>query len=525
MKAKKLKLSTFIVSLGIAAFTFSACQTASTSPSSPTPGVTEENSTNQEETKLAGGTVRTTLSSEPDNFDPHLSAAADTEYVMHNVFEGLIGVTPEGQFIPRLAKDYSISEDGLTYTFEIREGVTFHNGAPVTLEDVLYSYQSLAGLNGHEAKSSLFRKVVSIEALSNTQIAFTLSSQDASFLSACMKAVVPANYTDHSITPIGTGPFVFRSYSPGQKVILDRYDDYYDATRKASIDTIEFNIMTDPSTILLALKGGQLDFAQVDSINAPLLEGEFTVISHPQNMVQLFALNHQVAPLDQKEVRMAINYAIDKDLIVSGIVNGYGTRLYTNSSPVMGIWHADLSSDYAYDYNPELAKEILNEAGYVDGFDITAKVPSNYQTHVDTAQLIKDQLADVGITLNIELVDWGGWLEQVYTNRDYETTVIAFGGKVDPHQAFERFESDFNRNFINHLDPTYDSLLEQGLLETDAGKRALLYHDLQEILAKDAMSVFIMDPHLIFATVKNLHGYTPYSFPYFDATLLYYTNK
>jgi peptide/nickel transport system substrate-binding protein len=191
----------------------------------------------------------------------------------------------------------------------------------------------------------------------------------------------------------------------------------------------------------------------------------------------------------------------------------------------MGVWHTDLSADYSYDYNPDEAKELLEAAGYGDGFEFTVKVPSNYQTHIDTAQVIKDQLATVNITLNIELIEWGQWLEQVYTNRDYESTVIAFGGKVDPYQAFQRFESSFDRNFINLSSEAYDTLLEEALIETDMEQRSALYHEMQALLAKEAVSVFIMDPHLVFASVNHLTGYTPYSFPYFDATLLHYTNK
>ena len=137
----------------------------------------------------------------------------------------------------------------------------------------------------------------------------------------------------------------------------------------------------------MALKSGSLDIGQIDTINAPVLASEFTIFDTPQNMVQLFALNNTLAPFDDIRVRQALNYAIDKDLLVEGVANGYGTKLYTNASPAMGFWYNDMSANDPYPYNTDMAKTLLADAGFPDGFTTTIKVPSNYQFHIDTAQV------------------------------------------------------------------------------------------------------------------------------------------
>lgn len=475
--------------------------------------------------KHVAGVVRTTMPSEPDNLDPHLSAAADTKAVMNNVFEGLIRFDENGTFLPQLATDYTVSDDGLQYTFNIRTDVTFHNGTPMTIEDVLYSYKRLSGLNGEMPLSSKFQSVTSIEALDEDTLTFTLSSHDASFLSTLIEPVVPASYTNQSKKPIGTGPFSFMHYTPGESIVLKRNETYYDINRKASIDEIQFHIMTDESSIVMALKSGDLDIAQVLSMSVPALEKNFTITSFPQNMVQIFALNHDVEPFNNIKVRQAINYAIDKDLIINGVVGGYGSKLYTNASPVMSFWFNDLSQNEPYPYNPEKAKELLAEVGLSSGFTTTIKVPSNYQTHIDTAQVLADMLKQVGITLNIELVEWGVWLDTVYSGGNYETAIIGLAGKLDPHETFVRYQSEYAKNFYHLKNDKYDALIADGIRETDLDKRAAIYKQAQQFLTDEAVAIYIMDPHLILASKPSLQGYIPYPAPYFDATKLYYVEE
>ena len=417
--------------------------------------------------------VRINMESEPDNLDPWLSAASDTEAVFHNVFEGLVLFDETGALIPGLAESWDISDDGLTYTFHLRDDVTFHNG-----------------------------------------------KADAAFLQYTRVAVLPKGYEDQSSAPVGTGPFVFEKYVPGQMVVLEKNEDYYDESRMPKIDEAQIYIMGDDSAVLTALQSGQLDAGIVYADSADYLTGDFTVNSSPQNMVQLFALNNSATPFDDVRVRQAFEYAVNKDQIIDGVFAGYATELYSNFSPVMSYFYNDELED-VYTYDVDKAKELMAEAGYEDGFDITITVPSNYQKHIDTAQVIAQQLKQINVNATIEPVEWGQWLEQVYTNADYQTTVVGLTGKLDPNDILGRYVSDYAKNFMKYNNPDYDKLIEEAKTASDE-ERVELFKECQKMLTDDAAAVWICDPNAIAVTRSDLKGYTFYPVSFIDLSKLYY---
>ena len=458
--------------------------------------------------------VRINMESEPDNLDPWLSAASDTEAVFHNVFEGLVLFDETGALIPGLAESWDISDDGLTYTFHLRDDVTFHNGKAFSAEDVVYTYESLSGLGGEEALSSKFKNLTSVEAVDDYTVTMTLAEADAAFLQYTRVAVLPKGYEDQSSAPVGTGPFVFEKYVPGQMVVLEKNEDYYDESRMPKIDEAQIYIMGDDS------ESGQLDAGIVYADSADYLTGDFTVNSSPQNMVQLFALNNSATPFDDVRVRQAFEYAVNKDQIIDGVFAGYATELYSNFSPVMSYFYNDELED-VYTYDVDKAKELMAEAGYEDGFDITITVPSNYQKHIDTAQVIAQQLKQINVNATIEPVEWGQWLEQVYTNADYQTTVVGLTGKLDPNDILGRYVSDYAKNFMKYNNPDYDKLIEEAKTASDE-ERVELFKECQKMLTDDAAAVWICDPNAIAVTRSDLKGYTFYPVSFIDLSKLYY---
>ena len=434
--------------------------------------------------------VRTSISSEPDSLDPWQSAATDTEAIFHNVFEGLFVYNEKGELEPGLAESYDVSEDGLTYTFHLRDNVTFHNGKAMTSADVLYTYENLAGMNGEKAASSKFGTVESINAVDDYTFEIKLSEPSASFLASNIVAVLPEGYTEQSQHPIGTGPYKFKEYIPGQKVVLELNEDYYEESRKGSIQTVEVYIMTDASSVVTALRSGQLDFASVSVDNANALAEDFDIYNSAQNMVQIFALNNSIEPLNDVRVRQAINYAINKDAVIEGVFDGYATKLYSNFSPVMAVYYNDQLED-TYPTDVEKAKELLKEAGYENGFDLTITVPANYANHVDTALIFADQLAQVGINVQVETIEWATWLEDVYSNAQYESTVIGLTGKLDPDSVLGRFETTYSKNFFKFSNARYDELIQAARVELDETKRADMYKECQQILRKQQQYLYV----------------------------------
>ncbi len=465
--------------------------------------------------------VRLTMPSEPDSLDPYISDASDTEAVMHNVYEGLVLFDEEGRIVPGLAESWQISEDGLVYTFHLRDDVTFHNGDHFDSSDAAYSFSLLSGLSTGTPLSSRFGTVTKIETPDEYTLVLYLSEPNAAFLEGTRIGIIPDGYTDSARNPVGTGPYKFVEYVPSQRIVLERNDEYYDEERKASIERAEFYIMSDESAIVTALQSGQLDMAQVTGADAEILSRNFTIYSNPQNMVCLFAVNNAIEPFNNIKVRQALNYAINKDDIINGAFDGYATRLDSAFSPVMAFYYNPDVENY-YSYDPEKAQAFLAEAGYKDGFSFTVTVPSNYSAHVSTAQIIAEALKKVGIDMRIQLVEWGTWLEDVYTNGDYEATVIGLTGKLDPYEILVRYVSNYRRNFFHYESAEYDDLIARAMVESDENVRADLYKEAEMVLTEDAAAVWTCDPNLVIASRPDLKGYKAYPLSFTDLSSLYY---
>ncbi|HOG35671.1 MAG TPA: ABC transporter substrate-binding protein, partial [Petrotogaceae bacterium] len=322
---------------------------------------------------------------DPDFLDPHKAAASGTEEMMFNVFEGLLKADSNGNVVPAVAERYSVSPDGLVYTFKLRKGIKFHNGALVTVDDIIYSLDSLRGANNEKPLSSTFSSFIKdVKATDKETVVVSMKELNTSFITNFTVAIIPKNNVDPNKNPIGTGPFKFKEYLPGQRVVIQKFSDYW-KKGVPTIDEVEFRIITDDQAALLALLSGEIDMSpRIDVLQLDLLSDNFQVIKSEQNMVQLLALNHQNKYFSDVRVRQAINYAVDKDEIIDAVALGYGTKLGSNMSPVMKKYYRQGLENY-YQKDIAKAKELLRQAGYPNGFRTTITVPSNYKFHVDTA--------------------------------------------------------------------------------------------------------------------------------------------
>lgn len=459
-------------------------------------------------------TIRLPLGSELDSLDPMNSAASDTSAVMMNVYEGLLRFDESGAFIPALATSYDILDEGLTYKFYLNEDVHFHNGEHFTANDVVFTYNQLAGLGGYEASSSTISAVLeSITAIDDYTVEMKLLNLDSAFLSKCIHSIVKEGYGEDASVPNGTGPYKFVDYIHGEKITFEIYDDYNTTNKTPSVQNIEVSIMTDSNAILLALKTGQLDIATVLANDISALEDEYNIYNFPQNMVQYLAFNNTVDGLDNPDVRQAINLAIDKQEIIDLACFGAGIQVETFLSPVMAVYYNNSIPTHQQDF--DTAKELLANAGY-EGFSFTCKVPSNYQTHVDTAQIIKSQLENIGVNMEIELIEWATWLEEVYNNADYEATICAQTGKLDPMDFLNRFTSSYRRNFFKFANEEYDLIIEQASNTYDTQELINSFKQAQQMLVDEAAAVFIQDPSLLYATTKDIDGVLNYPYRFID---------
>jgi len=453
--------------------------------------------------------IRVNIASEPDSLDPWLSAAVDTKAIFNNVFEGLMRFDSTGNLSPAIAKNVIINDTQDVYTFELRDDVYFHNGKHLTSDDVLYTYENLLNMSGDLANSARYSGIKSVEALDDYTIRISLENPSSAFLSSTVIVILPRGYSDQATKPIGCGPYKFVEYQPAQKIVLERFDKYYDKDRMPKIKKAEVYIISDEASVISALKSNQLDLAIVSSDNAKLLENDFNIKSDPMNMVVLWALNNNEPPFDNEKVRLAFNLMVNRDDIVDGVFGGYATKLYTNFSPIMSHYY-NYDLDGYYKRNIEKAKQLLKEAGYEDGLEINITVPSNYYQHVNSAQIISSEAQELNVKVNIINVEWGTWLEKVYSNREYQSTLIGLAGKLDPNDILSRYETKYKRNFINYSNPEYDKIIEEAAKTVDDKKRVELYKEAQKILSETSASVWLCDPNNTAAMRKDLLGYQYY---------------
>lgn len=514
----RIKPTVFIFLLSIL-FILTACGSSSVETD------TGKKPSQQAEKSTEKQVLRISMSTEVDNLDPYQSAATDTGSMMDNVFDGLFDTNEAGELEPRLATDSKVSDDGLTYTFKLRENVIFHNDTPFTAKDVVYSYDRLAGLTSGEPLSSKFSVIASVEALSDYEVQVVLKEVDSSFLARNIVAIFPEGYEEQSTKPIGAGPFKFKQYDAGQQLILEKNEQYYLADHIPTVDEVQFKIMPDSEAALLALQAGDIDVIPgISELGVQQLGDTIDVLSGPQNMVQLMAMNNSFEPFQNVKVRQAMNHAIDKDSIIQTVAEGKGTKLGSNFSPAMDFFFQEGLEDY-YQYDVEKAKQLLVEAGYPEGFSFTLTVPSEYQFHVDTAQMIINQLAAIGVTASIESIEFSTWLEKVYTNAEYEATVISFTGKLDPFEVVGRFVSDYPKNFVKFNHPELDEAIAAAQLTTNEEERAIHYKKAQQVLTEQAASVFIMDPDRTIGMRKGISGFKMYPIQKFNLEDVKMTEK
>ena len=458
-----------------------------------------------------------------DSLDPHKTVKAGTREVMFNVFEGLMKPTPDGDLTPAIAERYEVSEDRMTYTFHLREGVQFHNGETVTAEDVVYSIQRCAAATETGiVQVEAFSVIQSIETPDDKTVAITISEPSNEFISYMTTAVLPAGYDKQDTDPIGTGPFKFVSRTAQDSVVLEKFNEYWGTP--AQLDKVTLKIMENADSLMMSLQSGAIDLcAHLTSTQVAQLKESFNVAEGTMNLVQALYLNNAEKPFDDVRVRQAISYAVDKQEIIDLAFDGYGSPIGSSMYPAFGKYFDDSLTNY-YSKDVEKAKALLAEAGYPDGFDMTITVPSNYKPHMDTAEVLVQQLADIGVNATIQPIEWESWVSDVYAGRQFQSTVVGVDASTMTARALlERFTSDYGKNFINYNNAEYDALFQQTLTAYDDAEQTAIYKQMLANLTENAANVYIQDLADLVAVRKGVEGVTFYPIYVLDLANLHYT--
>ena len=467
-----------------------------------------------------GGTLVVSMPSAPLTLDPAGYTTVYESHIMYNVLETLFIYDKEyEESIPCLATGYEVSDDGLTYTIHLRDDVYFQNGRYVkgrkmTAEDVKYS---LERIKDSGARASQVEKISSIETPDENTVVIQLESEYAPFLTYLAnplnaiveKAVAEENDGNLTNADAGTGPFKLVKWNEGSSVDMEAFGDYWE-DGKPQVSTLQLKTITDATARATALRNGEIDMIidAIDQETMVLNNAEGVVLETiPGTFWEYVGMNCESEQLQDPKVRQAIAYAIDRDAINTAVKMGNATVLKEANVPDT---HEYYGGDEIYAArDTEKAKSLLKEAGVAEGSMIlNFTVGSDWQYQVDAAQMVKQQLEEVGIKCEISALESGVYFDGLNAG-EFDLTVCGWSGFVDVDEyLYDLFTSEGAYNQQNYSNPEVDELLAEGRVTMDEDARKAIYKDAQKMIAEDAPMAFLYMNGFTVAMRDNVKGYT-----------------
>lgn len=434
-------------------------------------------------TKLIMGMVL-----EPPHLDPTAGApAAIDEVVYANVFEGLTRIGSKGEVLPGLAKSWSISDDGKTYTFSLRTGAKFHDGSDLDAGDVKFSFDRARAKDSTNAQKALFKAIDSVDVVDAHTVKVTLSAPVGNFLFNMgwgdAVIVAPESAATNKANPIGTGPFKFSKWAKGSSIDLVRNDAYWGTS--VALEKATFRFISEPAAALSAMLAGDVDafanFPAPESIPQLRADPRFAVVIGSTEGETILSTNNTKPPFDDVRVRRAIAHAIDRKAIIDGAMFGLGTPIGTHFAPHHPAY-VDLLGQYKYD--PDLAKKLLAEAGHANGIKATLKLPPPSYARRG-GEIIASQLRKVGIELEIIPVEWGVWVPEVFKSKDYDLTIVSH---TEPQDISIYARDSY---YFNYQSAEFKKLMNNLNSETASEKRYAIMAQAQKLITDDAVNGFL----------------------------------
>ena len=475
------------------------------------------------------GTLVVGAVAEPVNLDAAQVTDFNSTRVIRRITESLVAFPDDSAaLVPGLAESWTVSSDGLRYTFKLRRGVKFHDGTPFDAEAVKFSFERQINpdhpankLGKYPFAGFNFGTIKAVEVVDAHTVQFVMKEPRASFLTilagAAAAIVSPTAVTkwgaDYPSHPVGTGPFRFVSWERGQRIVLEKNPAYWRFPVK--VERVVFRPIVEDQARLTELLTGNLDLA----VNLPpdfiaQLEShpKVTVLRGQGAHVWYLGINNQKKPFDDPRVRLALNYAVDKEAIVRDVLKGTGL---VSAGPVLpGTWGAEAALK-PFPYDPARAKKLLAEAGLGGGFSTTLWVPesgSGMQSPVPMATVIQSNLKAVGVNVTLQTMEWGAYLAKLRTKEQELFALSWAAGNEDPDLVMFPLlhSSQWTPNGPNralYRNAKFDDLLQQARLVTDQGKRAALYRQAQRLLLEDPPWIFVDHEIQVGAVSKRVRGF------------------
>jgi len=442
------------------------------------------------QTPVRGGSLVICQPAEPPGLDPTANTAAAIDRVVYaNIYEGLVKIDAQGRLIPGLAENWEVSGDGTRYTFLLRKGVTFHDGTPFSAEVARWNLERAKAEDTVNPHPEYFNGIRTIETPDALSLTVTLEGADALFLAHLAEGdavMLPIDgHHQAKSEPVGTGPFKFLKWVRGDRVEMVRYAGYWNPALPY-LDKVTTRFIGDPSAQIAALQSGDVDvigwISAPESALALSKDPRFKVYAGTTTGEVIMSTNNKAKPFDDIRVRRAMAHAIDRQAVVDLVMFGYGTPIGSHWSPSTP-YYVDLTGRFPYDL--QKARALLKEAGYPDGFEATIKLPAIYSYSRRAGEVIADMLAKIGIRLEIEVIEWGQWIDRVFKKKEYQLTMI---GHVEAWDIGIYANPDY---YFQYDSPTFREAYGKALAAPDEASKTLWFGRCQEIIADDAVNGYL----------------------------------
>jgi len=447
-----------------------------------------------------GGTLQVASSGDPQNLDPHTTTINVAQMVLDNVVEELFEVDENLDVQPLLAEDYEVSDDETTYEITLKDNITFHNGDSLTSADVQYSIERILDPDLGSPRAANFELVDSIETPDDSTVVFELSEPFAPFIIGLAESasIVPEGIdedTDLQQSPVGTGAFTFEDWQTDEQVTLAQYEDYH-GSEVPYLDEVQFDVIPEAATRVTQLQDGSADvmfgvpFQRADDIDG----GSNTSLQSVSSLWKMgFWFNTDVEPFGDARVRRAISHAINREQLVQGVLFGRGEVAH-DPIPPSSSWRDRVETGAAHEFDREQARSLFDEAG-VDPAEISTSIKASRTpgpTYGDSATLVQSQLSQLGMEVDVDIMDFSTWLQEAWVDKDFEMSVGSWAGRIDPDGWYYRqFHSEGAWNRFNYANDEVDELLVEGRTTTDQEERGEIYSQIDQIVSEEAPQVYL----------------------------------
>jgi peptide/nickel transport system substrate-binding protein len=515
-----------------------ACSSSSTSTDdeSSGSGSSGESAGSKEEAgkPQQGGDLIVGSTGAPTNFNDLYSTDTSSGELTNMMFDTLVGIDKEFNPIPKLAKKWEISDDGLTYTFHLRDDVKWHDGKKFTAEDVVFTFKIPLSEEYNGQRASSFEMIKEVKATDDYTVKMTLKYPFAPFMQDAansynilpkhiLKDVPIAKLGEHEFNtknPTGTGPFKFKEWKEGQYVKVVANEDYYGG--RSYLDSVTYKIVPDANSILAQFKAGDIDYIDVQATQLPSVQpmvdqGKVEMQTSLALQYNYIGWNLRNPLFEDKKVRQALTHALDRKKIIEAVLNGDGKVAHAPGSPLSWAYNPDVPK---FEYDPEKAKKMLAEAGWKDTdgdgildkdgkkFSFTLKTNQGNEEREQIAVVVQQMLKEVGIEVTPKLVEWSAFVEVISPpNWDFEAIVLgwALGTDPDPTDIWHTKEIENGLNNIAYSNKKLDELMEKNTKIVEQEKRAEVIGKIMAGIAEDQPYTFLYYPNQHIAYTPNLH--------------------